>query len=548
MHSGLRVARVVARRLQTAAAASPVNPVAARLASQILTSQHTDITIGHLEALLNIAAPDDIARVEKRAKAQNLDLDPLLRPLVGAYSAAGQRDEALRLLRQHRAGDSTAFDPLLVACIDSGNDDDLRAAYWLMREVGVTPSAGTYGALIRARVRRGEADRALRTCVMAVQEGRPPPLEAFDDLVEALVGGGLTGYALELAESLRTSGSHFTTLSPRATELLLDGAAASTLPLEALSVLRELRQHRAAAEAPRLATELLTRCVRKGNVLAARAVLRECDAERLPLSLAARDELVLALLAADDVPEAMRVFDAAGAHALGAQAMHADGGAGVAARRLAQPHATIGGGGSSGGVLIGGGGDVGGGGGGLSAVAGDASLGLELDLRGLPEGAARLSCVRYFQRLANATPTERLLAGSVLSTAHPSQSARQGDDWSETRGGVLVGGGDLSAPLHAPLRPNADGQLSLLLSDRSHAEAVVQQAAELSPPIALRPTTTRDGRIVLSAEADELARWARRCAEERLRHKRTSGLVMAAAGHNMAWTIALIAGAGALPF
>lgn len=173
------------RHLQTAAAQRPTirsNPIAARLAAQVLGSQHSEITVSHLEALLNIAAPEDIARVEKKAKPHQLE--PLLAPLVGAYSAAGQRGDALRLLRQHRAGDASAFDPLLVECINSGSDNDLRTAYWLMREVGVAPSGDTYGALIRARVRRGEADRALRVCVRAMNDGHAPPVEAFDDLVE----------------------------------------------------------------------------------------------------------------------------------------------------------------------------------------------------------------------------------------------------------------------------------------------------------------------------------------------------------------------------
>ena len=36
---------------------------------------------------------------------------------------------------------------------------------------------------------------------------------------------------------------------------------------------------------------------------------------------------------------------------------------------------------------------------------------LLLDVRGLPEGAARLCCYRFFHHLANGTPTDQLLSG-----------------------------------------------------------------------------------------------------------------------------------------
>ena len=65
---------------------------------------------------------------------------------------------------------------------------------------------------------------------------------------------------------------HGWSASERATQLLLDGAARSDLPLEVLSVLQELRLHRPPEEAPRLAADLLHRCCRAGNVAAARAL------------------------------------------------------------------------------------------------------------------------------------------------------------------------------------------------------------------------------------------------------------------------------------
>ena len=449
--------------------------VGSRLATQILNSQRTDISTHHLEALLRIMRqPEDIAAVEQKVAGS----PNLLRPLVGAYSAAGRRDEALRLLRQGRPP-ADAFDPLLVASVESGDDRDLRAAYWLMREAGVAPSGDTYGELIKARVKRGEAERAFRVCTHALESGQPPPPGAVEDLHEALVEAGMMGSALELAELLRVR--HGWSASERATQLLLDGAARSDLPLEVLSVLQELRLHRTPEEAPRLAADLLHRCCRAGNVAAARALLRECDAEGLQLEAESRDELLQALLKEEGgLNEALQFYDASTANLMSL----------LPASSRPSPSTA-------------------------------STVNLVLDLRGIPEGARRLSCVRYFQRLANATPTESLLAGHVLQDR--------------------------------PAAPASSSGLRLMLSEPSHAAAVIQQAAELQPPIALRladapPTSATDAPsvTVLTADPDELSQWARRCAEERLRAKRTGGLALAIAGHNAAWVAAAVAW-GALP-
>jgi hypothetical protein len=130
--------------------------------------------------------------------------------------------------------------------------------------------------------------------------------------------------------------------------------------------------------------------------------------------------------------------------------------------------------------------------------------------------------VRYFQRLANATPTERLLAGLVLQQDQPLTSGRS---------------------------------LRLLLSEPAHAGAVIRQAADLmQPPIVLRQHDSPEGAdpapaTQVTAAPDELAKWARLCAEERLKARRMGGVAVAAASHNLAWTLALVAYGGVpLPF
>ena len=479
--------KVMRRGVQAAAASSaPSSAISARLAAQILSSQTSVLSTGHYEALLRMAAPEDIVKVEERALGEER-LRPLLRPLVRAYAASNQRSEAMRVLRRH-SPEPSAFDPLLVACVASGDDADLRAAHWLMREAGIVPTAETYGELIRARLARGESDRAMRVCTHALEANRLPPPGAVADLVEALVEARLTGTALELAETLRLRHGVVLGREERATQLLLDGAAASPTALEVLSVMRELRQHRRADATHLLASDLLQRCLRAGNVPAARALWRECDAEGLPLTVESRDALLVAYLDRDELNEAMRVGDGA---ASPLRTFRAGPGVSMPDSSSGLPSSSIG-----------------------------PPLSLELDLRDMPEGAARLGCLRYFQRLANATPTETLLAGAVLRPTTPAISA--------------------------------DDKLRLLISNPELASAVIRQAAELSPPITLTLADAPSGKArppltVLTAPPEELASWARRCAEERLRARRTSGLAVAAAGHNLAWTLALIGYAG-LPF
>ena len=68
------------------------------------------------------------------------------------------------------------------------------------------------------------------------------------------------------------------------------------MPLEVLAVHGELRQHHGFA----LADEMVLRCVRAGNVPAARALLL-AEAEGVPVGKEPLDELLLAMLDREDV-------------------------------------------------------------------------------------------------------------------------------------------------------------------------------------------------------------------------------------------------------
>jgi hypothetical protein len=450
----------------------------------------------------------DIEEIERRAFAgSSKGDDRLLRPIVTAYSQTGLRDEALRVLRSQRPDEVGPFEPLLIEHVRVGDEAGFREAAWLMRELGAVPTADTYGKLIAARCERGEHDRALRVCQSALAAGTAPPAEAVDSLLVGLTESGLTGSALDVATALRLRHGRMLDGNGRAAQMLLDSAAHADMPLEVLAVHKELSHHvpSATAEVPSerggavaVHDELLQRCVRAGNIPAAMALMRQLRSRRVDVGLAPLDELLVQLLEADEVNEALSLAEGRWPHPL----------------------------------LVAG-----------APSASGASAALTLDLRGLPEGAARLCYVRYFQFLANATPTQQLLTGSV----GPSQ------------------GGERTADSVCQGQKSRDATLSVVLSDRRVALAIIAQAASLEPPIVLsigsgagtragnadRLDDDRDriaqddatqgaAHVLVRASNEDLARWARTCAENRLREKRRGGLAMAVAGTNALWALALL--------
>ena len=266
-------------------------------------------------------------------------------------------------------------------------------------------------------------------------------------MIVALSEAGLAGSALDLAFELRVRHNRRLDSTDRATQALIDGAAEAEMPLEVLAVHSELRQHHGFA----LADEMVLRCVRAGNVPAARALLRQLEAEGVPVGKEPLDELLLAMLDREDVSEAFDLWDrqrAVVASPMPGFEQHAGrrwvhGGDSGAQDATAAAAATT--------VEVLGLGDCEA----KSSPVELPPLTLELDLRGLPEGAARLSCMRYFQRLANAAPTEALLAGHVLGGA----------------GGASAADGDA---------------LRVLLTDMAHADGLREQAASLQPCAARR--------------------------------------------------------------
>lgn len=528
------------------------------LAARILASQRNvgKMYPNKLTALLRMGLPKDGIDTIERSALQKYP-QKLLRPLVEAYSKADLRAEAMRVLRDQQPQAVSPYEPLLVECVKAGDDQGLRETAWLMREHGAVPTPETYGLLIDARLESGEPDRALRIAQHALVARTAPPPEAIDALIVALTKAGKTSSALSVASTLRIEYGIRLEPSDLGVQTLLSSAAQSPMPLEVLSVRQELMQHcevigaRETTGHRLLHDELIHRCVEAENLPAAMALVRQLDTEGVEVGAVQLDGLVGVLLDCDELDDATRLARRRWSHPLltgrgyaldeGPSSTAEPAAFGADASRGERLAAAAAAGGDQSGLA--GGSSMAD----MSSAASSASL--SLDLRGLPTGVARLCCVRYFHQIANSTPTETLLdAGYDASGGRPA--------W---RG------------------------VTILLSDHSHAEAIAAQAVSLQPPIELRlraharvrggrggqretdsrrqrrrrsgavaasaaemsdvPTVEHD-RLELCANREELARWARRCAEERLQKHNRSNFLMIAAGHNVLWTVALVAWMG----
>ena len=212
----------------------------AALARKIISAR-VPLTPSHVAAVLRMAGPGEVRRLEEQATSSRADL---LAPLVTAYSRSARLDDAMRVLGAScNTPPVDAFSPLLVGCVANGDERALQASVRLMSQRRLQPDGDVYGSLILARLDRGEVSRAARLCLAALQRMAPPPTAAVEPLLIALIGAGRSGDALELiAEMRRLHGMHLAADSPAVTTLIAS-AAGSSAAFEATSVLEEMRRH-----------------------------------------------------------------------------------------------------------------------------------------------------------------------------------------------------------------------------------------------------------------------------------------------------------------
>jgi hypothetical protein len=136
-----------------------------------------------------------------------------------------------------------------------------------------------------------------------------------------------------------------------------------------------------------------------------------------------------------------------------------------------------------------------------------------LDLRALPEGAAQISALRFFQRLAAEAMSDQEEAEAPSSDAESSVA--------------------FPTRVELVLRP-------------SHSEAVIRLANGLSPPLQLQAVKSSDpaSDVTLFAEGAELSQWSEQVMNEWRKSRRTNQFALAAVSHNALWTLALLAWVG----
>lgn len=373
----------------------------------------------------------------------------------------------------------STFDARLVECVRSGDDGALNAVAQLMRLLGATPSGETYGALILARLERGELTRAMRVWSAALTAGLPPEPAVVDQLVLALIHDGLSGSALELLTDLRVR--HGRQLPPGSAtngvaRRLIEGAAhAYEMPLEVLSVHKELRHH-----VDRVHDELVEACALARNVPAATALLRQLDADGVRLGDAALDSLLSALLDASNLPEAIRIFETHSeprAWRFGGETDYETGDDTPGGAGTAQPTTA------------------------------------HLELSDLGPGTARLQLIHTLQRLA------------VEAVTYPSSRPFP----SEMR--VVV------RRSHAEQLISTAASLSPTLPFREHPSAGAAGDA-LGCDVGAQDSV--DESVMLVAGSSDLEKWADDVSQQRDRAQQQGHVALVAVGHNALWTLALL--------
>ena len=296
------------------------------------------------------------------------------------------------------------------------------------------------------------------------------------------------------------------------------------MPCQVLSVYSELKRHAelaslqaesavgtrgAAADAVLpLHDALMLSCVRAENLAAARALQRELEASGVSLGPMALDALVSLLIDEGSAGEAVRLHEAGG-HTAGHSARSSvDLGAELELGELGEGHAV-------------------------------------LDLRALPDGAARVGMVRFLERLGGALAAEQR------------RLAERGAPWA---GEEAAEAGAEAMPSQSAELP--DASLTLLAGDDEHggrATALIETAAAMQPPLPLQRVvrvvragsdegSSSEGgggggavQSVLTASSAELMQWAAELAERRERERRKGFFVAWVAAHNAVWAVALLA-------
>lgn len=595
----------------------------------------------------------------------------------------------LALLAQHQELSAALFSPLLEAAIGRGDEAMVLEIGSLMRRRGLAPDAETFAALIEARLRAGQPERATATCLHALDQGVLPQPRALTALVRALAEMGQTGAALELCAKLRARGARLGTASPAAEALVRAAARSAAAPFEAVAVLHELSAHGEAGlpptqrqrggpgvgDAAALAREaaggrvlfsgsvqqgaMLAQCLREGNLGGARALARYGSETGLLMPAHALGALIEAEEEAGDFISARRLllqaerrglwglqqrgispslarldpFSFRGQPAAEPSSLPTQPRAwGVRLREASQLAPETGRGrdgrrlGDGGPAGVDGGrrrdgrvspaaadttsptrspdpsddrthaalepasrrrfppADAAHGGGSRAAVTPSDSGCVVLDLRGLPDGVARIGTLHFFHQLSQALDEHGLPDG-----ASPQQHVGHGDgralhaqDAPHSRSALLAylsprdaPPPNLSATTVAATRPavTGDGWASAFLrwpggaavpslpesveiwADLGGADDEIRQlCARMEPPLRLRSVLPgraraeagvpcRPGARLVAGRAD-VHRWAAQVARQRLARRRGAQLGLVAVGHNIAWAGAVLVAGG----
>jgi len=514
---------------------------------------------------------------------------PFEAPLVDVAFLNGGLHAALRLLSEQASPSASSFAPLLEAAIGRDDEPALVEVASVMRRRGVAPDAGIFTTVIEARLRTGQPDRATAACLHALDRGIVPRARSLTALVTALADADQTSAAITLCARLRARGTWMSGRSA-ATEALVRAAARSAgAPFEAVAVAHELAAHAAMEDAARggragrggdgtrLAREaaggrvlvstsfqqgaMLLHCLREGNLygaralasytletgarmpahavgamigaeyeamnlVAARALLKEAESRglwRLPqrgISLGPAAQQAAPASLPSGAPPPLEPQQRVAHHAPSEEV------------RLC-PTVRLGCGRADPTQA--------------ARIGEDAAV---LDLRGLPEGVARVGTLHFFiqltQRLEAGLDSEEIAqllqddasppplgSASAVARAVAGQPGARASPWSWAR----------SPPPGARRLPAAVE----IWTDLGGGEELRQLCADMHPPLLLQLSPSAGGatggRLIANPAA--MRRWASQVARRQLARRRGAQFGVLAMGHNLFYAGTFIAAGGA---
>jgi len=229
--------------------------------------------------------------------------------LLNTCSDAKDVNRAVRLLREMKQSGIEptveCYTSVIDACVKEGSEMSIQLAFdyfQTLKDLGLQPTAVTYGCVLLAHAAQGDVDGAFRLYQEACRCGISPSDKCHNILINMCTDVGRLDDALELIKVLvRKHGD----IAEETMNSLVRALSADYLP-RALVLMRMMDNRPMAASSETLHCLMLA-CCRESSIQQAFAFYKEMIVRRLPVKQSAGSALIKTLGKAGEVLAALRV-------------------------------------------------------------------------------------------------------------------------------------------------------------------------------------------------------------------------------------------------